>query len=704
MDFFSTLYYAGAFNDGSGAGDPDEFSRGLAPAVKLLHEVLQRLLDLDPEAAINLVRKWKHETSWVHLRLRAALFRDSRVASAAEVAEFLLSLDDWVFWEMNDYPEIAELRARRFGELDVDAQRLLVRRIRKAPPRTFWRKGTDRAQLKKRGLFFAARELRRIEIAGNTLLTPDAEWLKERMQEFKQLEAMTLIEAGFPNTGGTTLAQPEPEARYDLLSGEERLRELEGAFSSPREGWFENPASRARAWLARADNVLKVLADLESVPDGGVKFPHVWNHFTQAHSPDVTSGEENRDRALELTRVLTLLSKLDAEGVKKAIRGISQWLFAWRKVLLTLPDTLNIWLKVWPVAVEVTNAEPADDIESEERETVAPENIKLETLGTPAGKLVEVFIEACPPTQERPFEAEAATRRMRDAVIAATGKSGLIVRHRLTEALRYFLSACPEWTNGQLIAPLAVDNAEAIHLWRAIARGTQFKDVLELIGSQMVERATDRRLGRDSQRVLVFSIVIECLHAFKETRQPAINYPRVGQMLRAIDDDLRAYAADAIERFVRDLSSTRQGAVGAPSPEDLFQASAVPFLRQVWPQERSLTTPGVARALADLPATAREAFAEAVDVIEPFLVPFECWSMHYYGLYGEMNGVPKLSMIDNPEKATAFLQLLDLTVGPSERAVIPHDLPDALDRIRLVSPNLADSTRFRRLATAARRR
>jgi len=48
-------------------------------------------------------------------------------------------------------------------------------------------------------------------------------------------------------------------------------------------------------------------------------------------------------------------------------------------------------------------------------------------------------------------------------------------------------------------------------------------------------------------------------------------------------------------------------------------------------------------------------------------------------------------------------RLLDLTVGTSERAVIPHDLTDALDRIRKVAPALADAPALRRLSTSARR-
>ncbi len=116
-----------------------------------------------------------------------------------------------------------------------------------------------------------------------------------------------------------------------------------------------------------------------------------------------------------------------------------------------------------------------------------------------------------------------------------------------------------------------------------------------------------------------------------------------------------------------------------------------------------MATPGVSGALAKLPATSREAFADAVEVIERFLVPFDCWSMLDYGLYGKDDGETELSIIDDEIKARKLLRLLDLTVGTSETAVIPRDLTDALDKIRSVAGTLVDYPEFRRLSTAARR-
>ena len=86
--------------------------------------------------------------------------------------------------------------------------------------------------------------------------------------------------------------------------------------------------------------------------------------------------------------------------------------------------------------------------------------------------------------------------------------------------------------------------------------------------------------------------------------------------------------------FVQQVSAGPARDGEPPSAATLFRSTAAPFLREVWPQGRSLATPGVSKAFADLPATSREAFSEAADAIERLLVPFECWSMLDYGLYG----------------------------------------------------------------------
>ena len=273
----------------------------------------------------------------------------------------------------------------------------------------------------------------------------------------------------------------------------------------------------------------------------------------------------------------------------------------------------------------------------------------------------------------------------------------------MIEELRYFLYVDEEWTEEHLIRPLRADDAGALALWRAVGRRTQFTDVLKIIGNDMVDRTTDSQLGRETRRSLTFSLVIESLHALREGREPAVKQGRVQQMIRSLDDEVRAECAEAITRFVRDLSEASAQEPDPLSPEHLFRSAVKPFLRDVWPQERSLTSPGISHRLSRLPAITRGEFAKAVKAIERFLEPFECWSMLNYGLYGDGDGTPKLSMIDNEAKAKALLRLLHLTVGTAENATIPYDLGDALAQVRGVAPNLARTPEYRRLETAARR-
>ena len=589
--------------------------------------------------------------------------------------------------------------------------RLLAARIRKLPPRGQWPRKADAALVERGRLYWAVRELKRIEIAGGVLPQRDKAWLGSRIGQFPELVQMSRLDEGFVGSAQARWVQPNPDSRYDLLAGEERLKALEAALSSARRGWVDDPGERAADWIRQQGNPAQVLTDFEITPDGGAAFARVWDSFGWAHSPAREQGAvaAQRDLQMEAARVLMLLAKLPESTVRQALQGICYWLDVWKTQVVSSPEGLKVWFKVWPTAVEATNAmqpaENAADLNTVARSSDDREPMDLDTLNTPVGKLVGVFLAACPNLQanSRPFDADGAPGAMRETTIMALGRSGLIARHRMIEELPYFLRADPDWTIQHLTAPLMTDGPDVIALWRAIGRRTQFEPVLKIIGGAMAERATDTQLGRETRRSLVFSLVIECLHAFWEERDPAIPYARTQQMLRSLDDEVRAHGAGAIQRFVRDVSAPTEHLPNPPSREALFRSAAAPFLQQVWPQERSLATPGVSQALADLPATARAAFVEAVAAIERFLVPFDCWSMSDFGLFGEEAGEAKLSSIDDREKAGAFLRLLDISIGVAETSVIPTDLAVALDQIHRIAPNLAETQAFRRLATAARR-
>jgi hypothetical protein len=692
-----------------GIEDPDAYHHGIAPAVKLLYEVVTRLGDLNPDDQLAFVRRWRLTNSLIYTRLWAAAARNSRLVSPAELIEFFLALDDVKFWDLPVFPEIVELRATRFVELDAAARQALITRLRKGPPRKFWPRKAETEKVETERLYWKVRELKRIDLAGGNLPPDTKQWLDAEIGQFPDLVGMSDDE-GYPEGLTVRDVLPNPDDRYVAIEGVTRLRALQTALGSGRNGWNDNPAERADDWIRLPANVALILSDLERAEHGGDEFPRVWDRFGWAHFPaqSETANAAPRDLQNEADRVLALLAQLSGATLSTAIQGVSSWLERWRQQVLASVSGLPVWLKVWPIAVAATNSQAESD-NGEDLRVIATtgdrdrEPPDLDTLNAPAGKLVSVFLAACTSVDRAPFANGTAARQMRDAIIAADGRSGLIARHRLIEHISYFLDADRTWTEENLVAPLLNDDGTSLALWRAIARATRFTKVLEVVGNAMAERATDQRLGRETRGRLVFSLVVETLHAFREGRVPAVPNQRVLQMLRTLNDEIRATAANAVQMFVQQVSAGRAQDGEPSSAATLFRSAAAPFLRDVWPQERSLATPGVSKAFADLPATSREAFPEAVDAIERFLVPFECWSMLDYGLYGDEGDTKKLSMIDDEAKATALLRLLDLTVGTSEGAVVPHDLTDALDHIRSAAPHLVDSVSYRRLSTAARR-
>lgn len=436
----------------------------------------------------------------------------------------------------------------------------------------------------------------------------------------------------------------------------------------------------------------------------------MWNHFGLTHKPSGASGEpghsagDTESSALG-QRVLTLINRLTPETTSAAIDGIAEWLFAWETIIANDPITVCVWLRIWPLAASSANKR-AQQVAGLRRDVV-PDSLNdleatpgIDTLNNPVGKLIHVLLARCPTVQanQHPFETDAELRAMRDIAITGTHHANLIAKCCLIESLHWFMIADPDWSEANLLAPLRMESQEALALWKAAAWQPLRTNVLKIIGKEMVERAMDTRLRRKTRDSLIGNLVVESLNALRDVRSPAVPHADIQQMLRSLDDEARAQAAGIVEQFTAALSPQDN-----QQRQERFRQAAVPFLKQVWPQERSLATPGVAAAFAKLPRTCGTAFVNAVNAVERFLVPFECWSMSHYGFYGEKDDERKLRLIDHPAKAKALLRLLDNTVGTAEGAVFPMDLGSALEKIRSVSPTLADESSFRRLAALTRR-
>jgi len=552
------VYYVPIGVHDNDEGDPDEHARGIAPSVKLLHKVVELLAEINAFPATQIVRRWRVTEDLVHQRLWASLSRDGRITRIGEVAEAILTVNDECFWDLNLFPEISELRATRFSELSSTDQGSIIARIRKLPPRSLWPKKVAADLIKHRRLHVALRELRRIELAGAALPQPDAAWLEARIGDFPDLVDIEQVYSGYSNSVIVRNFIPRADNKYDLLEGVARLTALEAALTSKRDGWEDDPSSRASEWLRKDGNALKILGDFEGASDAISSFPEVWERFGWSHTPngDLSGEASERDPATDVNRVLALLARLPQAVLRYAINGISQWLSAWRKQLVSASEGMNVWQALWPIAVKSTNA---DVLENDEPKiisisaSVEDQEERLDTLNSPVAKLISVFLASCPNVPSVPTLGSPC-RVMRDTIIATGGKAGLIARHRMIEWLGYFIEADDQWARTHLVAPLMEDGAQAIALWRAVARRTLKSKVLRIIGDFATERTRDPRFTREVRNSLIFSIVVDALHALRDQRDPAISSAVTQQTIRLLEDEVRAHAAGTIQRFIADLS------------------------------------------------------------------------------------------------------------------------------------------------------
>ena len=664
--------------------EPDSFHEGIAPSVKLLHAVLSRLSEIDEGAVVPFLENWKRRSSPVHLRLWAAIARQNTLVERDSLATFFAHLNDDEFWRIDAFPELSELRARRFSELSAAAQATLERRILKGPPRRFWSRSISAEEVRTARLSWTMRELQRIKAGGGILAAKTSSWIVSHLHQFSELHEVS-IDFGFPSASVGGLVPAQPDRRYDVLTGAGRLQALEQALTTARRSWDDDPAEGANDWIHENDNAVLLVADFEEVGLDAGKYSSVWDCFGRVHRPP-QDRTEVQDADPVAGRVLILIGRLPDHVITKALDGLGRWLSSWKKHVVDNDALFPLWDRLWAAADQSMTSSRIEAVTSDR---------PYAALNIPAAHLIDVFLAFCEARRNRSdfFGSTTTERRMADFMLNTQGPAGLVARYRLTEQMGFFLARAPEWTSRQIVEPLKGDNGTNSALWQAVGRSHRLKAIQEYIGTEMAQRSSDATLPREVRRVLLQSLVFEVLLALSEDRSPVVSAVLVSRSLRAADDEARSAAAAQIKSFV----------AGPSGSEERLKKAAAPFLRTIWPQERSLTTPGISRALASLPASSGSAFAEAVDAIAPFLMEFDCWSMASYGLYGTMEGQQRLSGVIRTEvEARALLAMLSMTVGEGDTATVPHDLADALELIATVAPALVRDPRFRRLSTSAR--
>ncbi|RVP63947.1 hypothetical protein CN071_19020 [Sinorhizobium meliloti] len=678
------VYYVPPEQYPDGGGEPDRHKQGFAPTTKLLFAVVERLAQIDKKAALRIIASWDVDRWKLYKRLWAAAARDATLIEPSDVGEFLTILDDQEFWWTHAFPEIAELRAVRWSSLSLGFTKQLEQRILKGEPPARLRKRLGREEAKAAVTRLSMTELQRIKLAGGHLSGKAESWLQQAFSWISQAP-MTSATQDFPAGVRTIIDDRSGDPTFDDVPSSRLIEELARQLSD--DGW-DSKTQAASDYIGRnPDLILDLLAGKPHTPARA----KVWQAFGYSFRPkDINALRETataEDKALvpAALRACVVIARTDVRTLEEAASGLATWISTWDRLLNGEDDYIRAWLALWPHAVTQTNKASKSDSRLRER-----------TFSTPVGQLANGLMRSIPA-----FKPGALTRAPWSDVLVsleqATGEAKLQVRFQLMLFFEYLWVVDRAWTRKNLLTPLGEASGESMDLWQAFAetRHMPARDVFVELGPKLIEVAAGNEMPAEVRGSLARRVIYSTINDKRDGREPAIPSHLTQQMLRIGGEEVRSSALRAMKNHLKDLGGNPQSA-----PAERF-ALIKELFESVWPKELTLSSPALSDALADFPAAAGPNFAEAANLVLPYLMPFECWSLYEYGVLDRTD--KQISRVDSPEDAAAFLSILDKTVGAEEGAIIPNGLDRALRHIVEKSPRLEKDTRYQRLLTLSRR-
>ncbi|WSH19056.1 SIR2 family protein [Rhizobium ruizarguesonis] len=642
-------------------------SRGLSRLLHSYVSMLSGLTEVNPNACRHEIDAWPTNDDTVFARLRIWALGNKSLVPESEFLPLLQKISRDAFWFSDHQRDLLLSLASRWNALGITQRKELERRLIQGPKR--WRREKTQQYVERKNGEIATR-IR--WIATNTTgFTFDAETFVAKIRlKAPRWEPDWANSAVNSREGqsGTVRTDTDIEVLKDVPASE-LLKEAKNA--SGRSSFLVEKDPFAGLSNSRP---LKSLAALNDAAKKGDFPAWAWSRFLES------SARKDDDPAL-IRLIANRLVSYPIGPLSELIRPISSW-FETVSETLAAAD-ISLFDKTFEHLISILRFAPEQAGSSIVRGDEEPD-WTMEAINSPVGRIAQAIL-ADPRKEGLDWhQGLPAIWRKHSADLISLG--GDLRRHALVifgHQTNWLFAVDPKWTQATVLNVLdGGDVSDQNALWAGFfwAATVPNTDLYVQLKPHLLRRATERRSVRRNYNEIIAGMLMAGWASFDSSGNRLVSSEELRDLLTSTDDELRSHVIWQIERWSEE--ATKAG----PDPDQNWSRLLIPFLKEVWPKQKSVKSPLVSARLCDLAFSRRDDFEKVVDTILPLVSKVE----------GDQVFLPILTRSDksvvdeNPGKT---LELLYAVLPDNVRAW-PHGTEGVLKRIQDAEPLLRTDIRL----------
>jgi hypothetical protein len=631
-----------------GRSDPSfERSHGIGAAVLHYVRLMDRLRELDHEAAREEALAWPKGGDKVFDRLRIWSASKSDIFSGAEAGSIFLSLSDDAFWEWQHQRDLLLALSARWQEIPSEQRALIQNKILGGP--VHWtREGDDGTAELRRAYSALSRHGWLVSQGCFFDSSPEAlEALKSLAPDWTSERAETAAESS-DSRGGMVHVDTSPDelmeaSPADILGLAEQLGGRTSDFLLERDPFAGLVASRPT----------KALAALRTAAKAGRYPAAYWERF-------LGSDARKSDSSRMMLAVATTLSRFPTEAASDNLRAITRWMDVNSPRLAETSRALSDHL--WDLVLALLAEDPLTARSAIIRSSGADPDWVMEALNSPVGRLMDVLIRD-PMTNGLEAQAKLpdSWKARANGLLALSEELRCHALTTLGQQLNWLFAVDPEWTDVQLLSVLEGAGGDADAVWAGFFASMRVPDqpLYARIKGNLLRSINEHPRHRRQEEALAGMVLAGWATQLKDGRR-MVSDEELREALVKGEESFRLQVLWHLDRW---------------SSQDIHQwrQRGLDLLLRIWPLQIGAKSDAVSTRLAELALDSGDRFPELVDAILPLIRPVEDQQLRFSGLLHSQSEIAA----GHPRELLALLY----AVLPTDASIWPWGIEHTIERL-----------------------